>query len=202
MDEKKICFIMCVNHERHQREALYYINRLNVPDGYTVEALTVREAHGMAAGYNEAMTASDAKYKVYLHQDVLIVERDFLFSLLELFQDSRIGMVGMVGAPKLSPDGVMWNGPRVGKIYSSTVDCMNAVTFGEIGKGGAKQRIRKWRRRTGFCLRRSMTFGGARMSFKNGISMMCPNALSSESKAIGSLSRKWSVPGAFMTAGM
>lgn len=138
MDEKKICFIMCVNHERHQREALYYINRLNVPDGYTVEALTVREAHGMAAGYNEAMTASDAKYKVYLHQDVLIVERDFLFSLLELFQDSRIGMVGMVGAPKLSPDGVMWNGPRVGKIYSSTVDCMNAVTFGEIGKGGGK----------------------------------------------------------------
>lgn len=130
-----------MNHERHQREALYYINRLNVPDGYTVEALTVREAHGMAAGYNEAMTASDAKYKVYLHQDVLIVERDFLFSLLELFQDSRIGMVGMVGAPKLSPDGVMWNGPRVGKIYSSAVDCMNAVTFGEIGKGGGQNSV-------------------------------------------------------------
>lgn len=75
----------------------------------------------MAAGYNEGMHASDAKYKVYLHQDVFIVNKDFIQDFLDVFrQDETIGMIGMVGAPRLPASGVMWEGPRKGALYKWT----------------------------------------------------------------------------------
>ena len=48
MNNKKICFIICVNNDKYIEECVYYINRLNVPEEYTVEVLTVREADSMA----------------------------------------------------------------------------------------------------------------------------------------------------------
>ena len=97
MNDKKICFIICSTSRLYTEECLHYINHLNVPEGYQVDALTVEDAKSMAAGYNEAMQASDAKYKVYLHQDVFIINHDFIKDVLEIFQkDSQIGMIGAV----------------------------------------------------------------------------------------------------------
>ena len=62
MDEKKVCFIICSNDQLYTEECLYYINHLHIPDRYQVDALTVEGAVSMAAGYNEGMQASDAKY--------------------------------------------------------------------------------------------------------------------------------------------
>lgn len=121
MNEKKFCFIMCVNDERYLRECVYYINRLNIPKGYETDMITVTDAECMTAGYNAAMQASDAKYKIYLHQDVFIVNRDFLADIVKVFEDKTIGMLGMVGAPKLPEHAVMWYGERVGRIYTSNV---------------------------------------------------------------------------------
>ena len=62
--------------------------------------------------------ATDAKYKIYLHQDVFILYKDFLNSVLEIFaSDEGVGMIGMVGAPKMPPGGVMWYGHREGQLY-------------------------------------------------------------------------------------
>lgn len=77
MDEHKICFVMCVNDDAYAAEAVWYIRRLKIPDGYCVEWQCVKGAVSMTAGYNEAMKNSDARYKVYLHQDVMILEPDF-----------------------------------------------------------------------------------------------------------------------------
>lgn len=132
MDAKKICFIMCVNNEQYMQEAVNYINHLELPDGYSLEILTVFEASGMAAGYNEAMRSSDAKYKVYLHQDVMIVEKKFIKYLLKLFADPAIGLVGMVGSTKLPENAVMWYGPCVGRIYSSNIEKMTDAQIGEV----------------------------------------------------------------------
>lgn len=118
MNDKKICFIICSTSRLYTEECLHYINHLNVPEGYQVDALTVEDAKSMAAGYNEAMQASDAKYKVYLHQDVFIINHDFIKDVLEIFQkDSQIGMIGMIGSPKLPASGIMWEGDRCGAIY-------------------------------------------------------------------------------------
>lgn len=131
MDSKKICFIMCVNNERYLEEAAYYINRLKVPEGYTVELLALRGALSMASGYNEAMRSTDAKYKVYLHQDVMIVEEEFLFRMLEIFEDGQIGMLGVVGSPEMPENAVMWYGRRVGKIYFSGIYDAKTSIIGE-----------------------------------------------------------------------
>lgn len=110
MNQQKICFIMCSNDEFQARECQLYIEQLIVPENYEVEVLVVTEAASMTSGYNEAMNASDAKYKVYLHQDVLIFKPDFLHTMLALFQKyPEIGMFGVVGNKSVADDGGMWS---------------------------------------------------------------------------------------------
>lgn len=114
MNEHGICFILCVSDELYKEECLTYLNALEVPDGYTIDILTIEGAASMCAGYNAGMKASDAKYKIYLHQDVFIRYPRFLYEILRIFEDLSVGMIGMVGAEHLSKDGCMWNGQRVG----------------------------------------------------------------------------------------
>ncbi len=119
--DKEVCFIICSNDQLYTEESIYYIAHLHVPDGYQINVLTIEDAKSMAAGYNEGMHASDAKYKVYLHQDVFIVNKNFIQDFLDVFrQDETIGMIGMVGAPRLPASGIMWEGPRKGALYKWT----------------------------------------------------------------------------------
>lgn len=97
MNKHKFCFIICANKERFLEECLWYIDQLPVPKGYECERIVIRDARSMASGYNQAMTKSDAKYKIYLHQDVFILNRNLFLDLLDVFKDPVIGMVGVVG---------------------------------------------------------------------------------------------------------
>ncbi len=117
MNDKKICFIACTNNELLMSECTEYINRLYIPEGYEIDLLAVSDAKSMTSGYNEAMKATDAKYKVYLHQDVFITNRYFIQDILDIFNsDENIGLIGMVGYPKVSLNGVMWYERRVGAV--------------------------------------------------------------------------------------
>ena len=98
MNEKEVAFIICVNDEIELEECQYYINRLHVPEGYTVTLLCVWAATSMSSGYQEAMETSNAKYKVYLHQDVFVIHRDFIKDMLSVFeQNPEVGMIGCIG---------------------------------------------------------------------------------------------------------
>ncbi len=132
MNDKKICFIMCVNNEDYMEEQIAYLNHLQVPEGYEIDVLNVHGAASMTSGYNEAMKASDAKYKVYLHQDTFIINKNFIADLLEVFQDDQIGLVGMVGAPKMPENAIMWNDFRCGKLYYSMIYQAGISVIGEI----------------------------------------------------------------------
>lgn len=119
LNDRKFCFIVCTNRKDFLRECQLFISRLRVPDGYETDFISIEGADSMASGYNAAMRDSDAKYKIYLHQDVFILNPDFLCDLLTLFRsDPRIGMVGMVGALHLGSDGIMWAVPRTGRVAS------------------------------------------------------------------------------------
>lgn len=117
MNEKKFCFIMCTNDTHFEQEAITYINRLYVPEGFEAECLSIKAADSMASGYNEGMRASDAKYKIYMHHDVFIINRHFLYRLLELFHNPAVGMVGLIGAPRMPANGIMWYEKRIGRVY-------------------------------------------------------------------------------------
>lgn len=119
MNPYKFCFIICTNNSLLLEEAIHYINHLQVPSGYEIDLLTISDAASMTEGYNEGMTASDAKYKIYMHQDVFILNKNILSDLLAIFQsDPQIGMIGMVGYDEVSSDGIMWHASqRRGNIY-------------------------------------------------------------------------------------
>lgn len=98
MNTHKIAFIACVNDDYEFGEALSYIEDLSVPEGYETDIIAIREAPSMAAGYNAGMRESDAKYKIYIHQDVFLIYRDLLRDMIQIFQsDETIGMIGTLG---------------------------------------------------------------------------------------------------------
>lgn len=113
MNKTKFAFIIAVNEEQHYEECCYYIGCLEVPAGFDIDIIAVCEADSMCGAYNAAMKSSEAKYKIYLHQDVFIREKDFLKKLLEIFtEDASVGMVGMVGGNRMPKTGVTyraWN---------------------------------------------------------------------------------------------
>ncbi len=120
MNDRKFTFIFCTNDSLLLEESIHYINHLIVPDGYETDLLTVTDAASITEGYNEAMQASDAKYKIYIHQDVFILNKYFLCDLLSIFEsDPLIGMIGMVGYEKVAKDGIIWHSNRAGNIYVS-----------------------------------------------------------------------------------
>lgn len=132
-NNKKFCFIICTNNTQYLEECLLYLNMLEVPEGYEVELITIEDAQSMTSGYNEAMNASDAKYKIYIHQDTFVTEKKILYKLLKVFkQDNSIGLIGTIGSKKLSKDGVMWHGKRCGNFYR--LDMLNKIIGNPIDK--------------------------------------------------------------------
>ena len=98
LNEHQIAFITCVNDETEYAECRNYLNRLYVPEGYSTDMIGIREAPSMTAGYNAGMKSSDAKYKVYLHQDVFVKNVNFIADLLSVFDcDERVGLLGVIG---------------------------------------------------------------------------------------------------------
>lgn len=108
-----ISFIICVNNELYFEECSYYINRLTVPAGMEVDIIGIREADSMCAAYNLGMESTDAKYKVYMHQDVFITNPDFINRIIDIFKKNEdvgmIGMVGGIGMPKTGVTYLAWN---------------------------------------------------------------------------------------------
>ena len=111
-DASKIAFITCVNKEDWYNEALLYMKHLELPEGMTAEYIPIRGAASMAAGYNEGMRLSNAKYKVYLHQDTFIVNKYFVQDILQLFSNPGIGLIGVIGCRSMPKTGVWWDGMR------------------------------------------------------------------------------------------
>lgn len=113
MDERQIAFIICSNDSSYYAECIKYIGELELPQGYDIDIICVNEAESMAAGYNAAMKSSNAKYKVYLHQDTFIMNRNFIYDILRVFEsDKQIGMIGVIGCRELLTDAnayLKWN---------------------------------------------------------------------------------------------
>ena len=123
---------MCSNNKQYEEECMHYINNLKIPDGYSVEHIIIYNAASMTSGYNKAMHSSDAKYKIYLHQDVFILNKNFLYDLLTYFKAPSVVMIGIVGFPYFPKNCVMWYGYRIGIFYSNSIYSSSYNEFQKI----------------------------------------------------------------------
>lgn len=95
---ERIAFIICYTDESKLQECLYYINRQIVPNNIKTEVIPIQGAESMAEGYAFACEQTKAKIKVYLSENTLLVRSDFVITLLEVFEDESVGMLGVVGS--------------------------------------------------------------------------------------------------------
>jgi len=86
----------------------------------------------MTSGYNLAMAKSPSKYKVYLHQDVFIIDPDFITRIATIFQSSpRLGLLGVIGAKSLPANGVWWeSSDTIGRVLEFRPPTYNYLNFG------------------------------------------------------------------------
>lgn len=142
MNEKKFTFIICTNDDSKYDEAEYYISHLDVPAGYEGEVIKIEEAKSVFAGYNQGMNSSNAKYKIYMHHDVKIINRDFLYDILRIFSDPEVGLIGIVGARELKSLPWHWDAGAIietracftdeGRFTDSTTDIYVAEVDGAL----------------------------------------------------------------------
>lgn len=129
MKENKIAFISCVNDEVLYERSLSFINKLQVPKDIEIEILPIRGAKSLTSAYNQMMQKSDAKYKVYLHQDVYIQNINFINDILNILKsDLNIGLIGMIGAKAIPASGVWWETlETVGKVIDTQHGSMQLI---------------------------------------------------------------------------
>ncbi len=135
-DNNKVAIIACVNNEDIYKESLLYIEQLNVPENMQIELIEVQHAVSMAAGYQEAMESSDAKYKIYMHQDCFPCNKNLLHDIIALFKkDKAVGAIGVAGSGNLNPEKPVWwdSKNKYYKIYTKEADeFIKLDEFGEI----------------------------------------------------------------------
>lgn len=131
MNENKICFIYCVSDEYLFSESARYINNLYVPEGYEIEILPISGAENIAAGYNYAMSYTDAKYKVYLTENAFLLSPTFLLEILVLFQaHSNLAAIGVIGSKDVPVSGkISESDYRFGRYYSNASGTMEEHQF-------------------------------------------------------------------------
>lgn len=112
----KVAFIMAVNEEEIYQEAVYYIEHLKIPANLEIEIIPIRGANSITSAYNQGMGMTDAKYKVYMHQDVMIVNPYMLYEMCNIFQNEEIGMIGVAGITYMPESGIWWD-DQEGDIY-------------------------------------------------------------------------------------
>lgn len=130
IDDEKIAFIACVNDEKKFDLACNYIKRLELQNNIKIEVVGVKNALSITSGYNMAMKYTNAKYKIYLHQDVWILNKRFLNNLIHIFKNNdNLGLMGVSGATYVPINGIWWEGICYGKVFDSHTGTMQLLNF-------------------------------------------------------------------------
>jgi glycosyltransferase involved in cell wall biosynthesis len=132
MNEKKICFIWNVQNQNYYQESSQSVDNLAIPEGYKLEKITITNK-SFATAYNQAVAESNAKYKVYLQDSVCILNRQFLYAILNVFKNQEIGLLGILGAKTIPTSGIWQESKhKVGKIQIESNFKKHLITFGDI----------------------------------------------------------------------
>ncbi len=124
-DPNKIAVIFCTNEEGYASECKCYLEYLELPEGMAGEVLTIREAPGMAAGYNFGMRRTNAKYKIYIHHDTMLIHPKIPEKLVNAFRENeKTGLIGVFGSTVLPESGRWYQAPYEDSVLSLYQDAI------------------------------------------------------------------------------
>lgn len=119
-----------MNDVNKYNESLKYLMQLHIPDGFELESIVVQNAESMTEAYQEAMLNSNAKYKIYIHQDVQIIYRKFIDVVIKCFTENpEYGIMGVVGSSDLPKSGIWWQGRLIGSIRDDHTGIMKNYSY-------------------------------------------------------------------------
>lgn len=119
MNHHRIAIILNHRSEKGKKSAMRMWQGIKILDGWqgTVYSVPYSE-NGLAAQYNHILEKDDAKYKIYVSDNISWIHSDIAFRLLNLFfSDSRVGMIGLMGS-ELPLDGLLSGAKRIYGCYS------------------------------------------------------------------------------------
>lgn len=138
-NEKKFAFLVRKSNEALYDSCLKSLQSLRLPAGYEAELFTLTAEAPYAAQANRALALSDAKYKIYINDDLRLVYAHLLADLPAIFENESIGMVGALGSRSLPTDGnVLGADDKQGAVYVPAKTRLSELRFGE-GAGASAQ---------------------------------------------------------------
>ena len=85
MKDHTILVVVCVNNEELFKQCESQIRNIFVPQVMSCKFFRYEMHKSMASAYNRALSYP-AKYKVYIHQDTYLINRDMFSTLISLFK--------------------------------------------------------------------------------------------------------------------
>lgn len=172
MKDHTILVVVCVNNEELFKQCESQIRNIFVPPGYTVQIFPIRDAQSMASAYNRALSYP-AKYKVYIHQDTYLINRDMFSTLISLFKENeKLGLIGVAGAQFLPNNGIWWEGKNlVGKVIEYRRRNYQLLNLDQVFM--VINHFCQFRQLMVYSWQRSMIFRGEKICFKGFTFMMC-----------------------------
>ncbi len=127
---RKISIISCVNdNKKYDRMRLSLDGCL---PNYVIHFNPVYGETTMSGGYNKGLTASfkNEDVFVYVHQDVVFINSEFMEKAIDLLNSGKLDMVGVVGTKKLPESLIFWEGQCYGRVLEDRGAGPNLLNFG------------------------------------------------------------------------
>jgi hypothetical protein len=126
-------FLCSVTDERRATQLARSIDALDRPDGIEVGFFETSGHPSLAAAYNRLLAdTQDWRYKAYVHEDVEILNRNFLADILHVFRQRQVALIGGAGCRWLPDSLVWWDGSGVfGHVLERDAGVLRALRLEE-----------------------------------------------------------------------
>jgi hypothetical protein len=109
-----MAFLCCVTDEAKLERLRASLDALALPADFEIDVFVERDVSSLPGAYNRLMrAAAEWRYKAYVHQDVVVLNRDLVRDVLRLFETRTIGLIGAAGCRYLPESCVWWDGSGV-----------------------------------------------------------------------------------------
>lgn len=132
MNDKKIAVIIYGTTENISLDLAESLWNLKIPEDYSFDVLyyadnSANKRANKFSVYDLAVQNSDAKYKIYLDENVVVTNENAVLDLLKIFRsDETVAIVGVSGAVELSTHGIsLISSKRWGKCFAGIQKTLN-----------------------------------------------------------------------------